>query len=106
MRPLTIVLIVAALTLAHPAEAQWSTPSGVVAVRGHVSQPAPVDVARPQRITWIDFSSGLLGAIIGVLIATTLCDDDTERACPAGAPVIGGAIGAAIGVAVGRVARQ
>jgi hypothetical protein len=106
MRLFTACLIAIALASALPADAQWRTPSGVVVSGLARSTPDVADIMRPERITWIDFSSGLLGALIGVLIAVAVCDDDPERSCPAGTPVIGGAIGAAIGVAVGRGARR
>lgn len=96
-------VVVLMLVPAPPAAAQWSTPFGIVVARTSTT-PTDVVAPRPQRITWVDFSSGLLGALIGVLIATTLCDDEPERSCPAGTPAIGGAVGAAVGIAIGRVA--
>ena len=105
MRVLSTCVIAVALAWSTPAAGQWAAPSGVSVAR-EVQAPPVHDVLRPQRVTWIDLSSGLLGALIGVLVALAVCDDDPDGSCPVGTPVIGGAIGGAIGVAVGRAVRN
>lgn len=101
-----LVAVVVSLAAARPVDAQWRASSGIAVQHAGDTFAQPVDVSRSQRITWIDFSSGLLGALIGFVIATTLCDDEPGRSCPAATPAIGGAIGAVIGVAVGRGMRR